>query len=200
MNEPSIPSGWGVWFHGTAHRFDSFDNEAWLSRLGGDSNSGLGHFVAATISGAVRYVAGNLERGERADVLVVAACGANSYAASFSEFWCEDEFSGPEGLALADSMGHLPPGGCLTRELLSAQGYASIAIDDLDGSGPVMAVFDAMHLRVLSRMPAPRAIRLELWLDKNSPPHASADERWALIRKWCANDAALGRSWAPQVG
>lgn len=189
MNNAVIPAGWDLWFHATSLRFDAFDDESRMENLGGDGNSGLGHFLAATISGAAQYVDHARKTGALADVLIVAALEERSYCASSDDFWCKNEdFSEEE-----DPLGLLPPGGLLTREKLLGQGYASLVIDDIDGTGAVMAMFESKNLRVLKRLKVTEAERLEAWLYGHHGGVTDPNERYALIEHWCAQDALRDR-------
>ena len=190
MTNTVISPGWDLWFHATSLRFDVFDDEARMENLGADGNSGLGHFLAATISGAAQYVDHARKTGALADVLIVAALEERSYCASSDDFWCKYEnFSEEE----EDPLGLLPPGGLLTREKLLNQGYASLVIDDIDGTGAVMAMFEGKNLRVLKRLNVTQAERLEAWLEEHHRDVTDPNDRYGLIEQWCAVDALRDR-------
>lgn len=189
MDNQKIPSGWGLWYHGTSLLFNAFDDEERMANLGGDGNSGLGHFLAASLSGATQYVEHDRERGNRADVLIVAALEDRSYCASSVDFWCQDEVCPEEE---EDPIGFMPPGGLITREKLMTQGYNSLVIDDIDGTGAVMAMFEGHNLQVLKRLTAMQAERLEYWLHEHHQDVTEPNAQYALIEQWCAEDALTG--------
>jgi hypothetical protein len=190
MNDSSeIPAGWGLWYHGTAEAFDEFDDNH--IGKGGDCNTGLGHFLALAPCGAVQYVEYQRDRGGRADVLIVAAAEHNSYAASSSEFWCENEGSSKDDI---DPMGNVTvPGGTRTRQRLLSEGYTSLVIDDIDGTGAVMAMFEARNLRILARISVLAAERMEEWMDENSLGAPPNNERWDKMKQWLDQDAKAPR-------
>lgn len=164
-----IPAGWGLWFHGTGAAFEAFDDAKLLE--GQDCNSGLGHFLSASVTGAMEYAEAFEAGGLPACVLVVAADEEKAYSASTEEYWCVEEARRNDGIAY----------GVQVRAGLAAQGYKSLILDDLEGYGAAMAAFQARSLRVLGHLTMEEAWALDDWVAENPLPLDEAS-KWVVVR------------------
>lgn len=182
MRFSNFPAGFKLWFHATTARFTRFSNQ----QMGqsNESNSFLGHFFSASIRGALQYVRRQRAKGRPAVVHIVAIPEAKTYAANEDEFWCVDEPGTPVGWK--DENGFDPFGGAATRLQLMADGFKSIAIEDIDGTGPVKVVFDAATIEPLAAVDAETAAQMADWLDSNISQAAEDAVKWDAMKSWVA--------------